>query len=64
MSFEKPEEPLPPADASEQITAEFPVYLDPDGDEVVVDDVPGRSGDALGDLKRRIRDTTESAGRS
>jgi len=63
MNFEKREEQLQPVVGFEQITAEFPIYLGL-GKDTVVDDVRGRSGDALADVKRRIRGTVQSAGRA
>jgi hypothetical protein len=63
MNFEKRQEQLLPVVGFEQITAEFPIYLGL-GKDSVVDDVPGRSGDALVDVKRRIRGAVLSVGRA
>jgi hypothetical protein len=50
-------------DEGEQVTGEFPI--DPALlDAVVVDDVRGRTSDALVSVKRRIRAAVNSAGQS
>jgi hypothetical protein len=63
MNLEKREEQLQPVVGFEQITAEFPIYLGV-GKDTVVDDVRGCAGDALADVKRRIRGTILTAGRA
>jgi hypothetical protein len=63
MNFEKRDEQLLPVIGFEQITAEFPIYL-AQGKDSVADDVRGRAGDGLADVKRRIRGTILSAGRA
>ena len=63
MNVEERKEPLLPVIGFEQITAEFPIYLG-QGKDSVADDVHGRAGDALIDVKRRIRGTILTAGRA